>query len=158
MAPCSQENQGNRKLTHELLSRWTHAYHLLCGAVLLMRLWLQSCLLCGKCTDDRQLEGLSLRSAVHEERPEAEATNHQQQVDWQFNEEEEPLRDRAKHHPCNHPDDPEADPCHVEENRLERMETHEPVRLERIDHEKDNPGDEAGQIRESTGSIGLQTG
>ena len=49
------------------------------------------------------------------------------------------------------------DPGHVEEDGLKGMETDKAIAFVRIDHEKENPGDDTGKIRQRAGRVCLET-
>ena len=100
--------------------------------------------------DNRKLECLFLISAVHEERPQAEAAHHQQQVDGHFNEQEEAPCECAEDQAYDHPYNPKPNPIDVKENGLKRMKSHKAIAFERIEEKENDRSDESGEIRKGS--------
>jgi hypothetical protein len=118
----------------------------------------QACLLCRQGSDDGKPEGSTLRGGVHQERPQAEAAQHEQQVNRRLDEEEDSLGDCTDNQPQNGPCNPKSDPCEVEEQRLEGVEADEAVALVRINDEKQDGRDDSGNIGQGSGSVDAHAG
>src|SRR5271163_3581096 len=104
--------------------------------------------------DDGYLEGLALIGGIHQIPPQAESTDRDRQVDRQLDNEEQAVRNGAQRKPHDGPHDPERNPRHVEEDRLESVKADEPIGLEGVDHQEQNSRDEARQIGQRSSNIG----
>src|SRR5579864_8946447 len=101
---------------------------------------------------DRNAKFLIAVRLVHEENPKSEQADRDHQADGP-QQQSSPGRDRHERIDKNPPRDPEHNPECAVQNGLHRMESHEAVVLIRLQHEKQNPGDETENVGQRAGHI-----
>jgi hypothetical protein len=113
----------------------------------------KSSLFSGQSANDRKPQRLFLRVAVHEKRPQTEASDHQQQIDRQFHYQEEALGQSAENYASDEPYNPKRDPGDVEKDRLKGMEANEPILLEGLHNQEDDSCNRSRKIRKGAGEL-----
>jgi hypothetical protein len=112
-------------------------------------------MLSGKLANDRQFEEFLLVRLIHEERPDAKASQAENEHYRQGNQAKDSGRQWSQDRRENHPDEPKSHPSNIKKNRLERMEPNEGVRFVGIKHEKNDRRNEAREIGKGPYEVGL---
>ena len=106
--------------------------------------------------EDRKPEEFLLIGLVHQQDPDSETCESESQQDRGHHQAKDAGRQASDDRRKNNPDNPKSDPSDIKENRLESVKANERVRLVRVENQKRDSRDEAGEVGERCREICIQ--